>query len=205
MCFSSPNSSCAEGDLLELHWSQLNKLGSGLVSCASDRESRAGDPASQAGDKWLFTAGHENTDPKCNHIYCYKKLSSPQLNLLVIKPSLLCLYQSGQIVFLPLLDFLFPPMTKHAFLGIEFVAPTACLQVVKKLYKERKRGKQSWEAMWGLQLPAWRPRISGSCGVIPGATESTLCAPTIVMACLNVSHMSDTHAMHTFQLTLIFD
>lgn len=154
MCFSSPNSSCAEGDLLKLLWSQLNELEAGLVSCASDRESRAGDPDSQAGDKWLFTAGHENTDPKCNHIYCYKKLSSPQLNLLAIKQSLLCLYQSGQIIFLALLDFLFPPMTKHAFLGIEFVVLASCLQDVKKLYKERKQRKQSWDAMWWLQLPA---------------------------------------------------
>lgn len=53
-----------------------------------------------------FKSGHGNMEPKRNHIYCYKKQkSSPQLNLLAIKLLLLCLYQSGQITLLALLDF----------------------------------------------------------------------------------------------------
>lgn len=73
MCFSSQKRSSGEGNLLEFLWGQFNVLGSRLVSSASDSKRRAGDPDSQASDKWLFTADHRSPEPKCNHIYCYIK------------------------------------------------------------------------------------------------------------------------------------
>lgn len=75
MCLSSQNSSCGEGDLLELPWRPLRELGSGLVSRVPDSESRAGDPASPAGDKRLLTAGRGSAEPSCNHTDCSKKNS----------------------------------------------------------------------------------------------------------------------------------
>ena len=114
-------------------------LGSRLVSSVSDSESRAGDPDSLASDKWLFTAGHGSTEPKCNHIYfCKKKKIISTIKFTGHEIVIALLVPEWLSCIFGFIGFFFPLMAEDAFLHKEFVALTAC--PVGCLKSSEKRG-----------------------------------------------------------------